>query len=216
MGTAEQLRTEAFQGPHSSVCEARRVVSCLCLHLPLAVLESVSQASLLPLSLPTAGHTDPSLRPRLSRVPWLWLRAGARRLSPWGVGACECSKACRCAACGSAALSGRSCAWRGGLGARGWASEGKAGLRRSGRPRAPWLPSCLGTGQVPRRMGAQGPGCCAPARRRPRAHWLRGDGGWFGGPPEAGGGVAGSQTPPGSRGDQDGGRLLKSFFSSSH
>ena len=86
----------------------------------------------------------------------------------------------------------------GGLGARGRGlGRARGGAEALWSTTPLWLPVGLGTGQVPRRMGAQGPGWAAPrpagaseasgAREQGLGRWLLG----------AGVDRAGSQTSPG-------------------
>ena len=67
----------------------------VCLHLPLAVFESVSEPS----SLSASASPVPSSGPGLSQVLglWLWLMNLPRPAASPGVGECECLCVCPCA-----------------------------------------------------------------------------------------------------------------------
>ena len=105
------------------VCLRARVCLsvCLCLHLPRAVLESVSESSCISASVsPDSQPPARSSCPRLSQALWLWLRSLRRPAVSLGVGACECLCVCLCAClwlvCSLRKVEGLAWGQRGGLG----------------------------------------------------------------------------------------------------
>ena len=154
-----------------SVCLRARARLSVRMHLPLAVFESVSEPPSLSASVsPDTRPPVPSSGPGLSQVAGAL--ALADELAPAGLSHLAWVRASVCVsvrvpACRRSALSGRSCAWRAAWGQVGPGSGEGAGLTRSCRPRC-WLPVALGTGQVPGRMGAQGPGWAAQEAQRPQ------------------------------------------------
>ena len=139
---------------HTQVCVC--VCVCVCVYLPLAVLESVSEASWISASV-SPDSRPPGLwsGPGLSQVLWLWLRSSRRPAVSHGVGACECVCLSVCLPV-VRLLSQEGRVLGGRRGDKGGASVGQRGGAEALRSTAPpWLPVGLGSGQVPGKLGAQ-------------------------------------------------------------
>ena len=163
------------------VCAHTHMILSVCLYLPLAVFQSVSEPSSLSASVSRDSRPPVhSSGPGLSQVLWLWLRSLRRLAVSLHVGACECLGVCPCACLWLICSLRKVVCLAGGVGARDprW-GEG-AGLRPSSPPR--WS---LTVGW---------------ALGRGRAGWaLRAPAGQRLGPQEAQRRGPRSQTPPGPR-----------------
>src|SRR5574340_122342 len=151
LGSTQQLRTQVF--PKTTLkCVCVCVCVCVYLLLPSWSL-SRNLHVFLPLYLLTASRRPVRLAPASPRRSGSGSGACAGQLSPlaW-VRASVCVSVC-VPACGSSALSGRSRAWRGVKGGASVVRRGGAEALRSTAPS--WLLLGLGTGQVPRKLGAQ-------------------------------------------------------------
>ena len=139
------------------VCARAHMRLSVCLYLPLAVLESVSELSSLSASVsPDTRRPVRSSGPSLSQVLWLWLTSLRRR-------AVDCLCVCPCDCLSLVCSLRKVVCLSGGVGERGGGSVGRrGGTEALGRTAPPWLLVGLGTGQVSGRMGAQGPGWAAP------------------------------------------------------
>ena len=116
---------------HTQVCVCVCVCVCVwwvsvCLYLPLAILELVSEASCI--SACVSPDTWPPVRssgPGLSQVLWLWLRSWPRPAVSLGVGACECLCVCPCACLWLVCSLRKVECLAGGVGARGGLGRAK-------------------------------------------------------------------------------------------